>query len=86
MDEEWAMRWRELEDVLMNIKAYEIDVLEQRFELNNRPNKKTGIHGYHKLTVEYKGEIELVKGREIELQFQETNDGQIALYFIKFLK
>jgi hypothetical protein len=70
----------------MNIKAYEIDVLEHRIELNNRPNKKIGIRGYHKLTVEYKGEIELVKGRKMELQFQQTNNGQIALYFIKFLK
>jgi SPP1 gp7 family putative phage head morphogenesis protein len=73
-------------DVLKNIDSYlPAQNINLKWRDNNKKAEKPTVDGYHVHKTIYKGEVEVGKGREIELQFEDRGKDGIVFYFIKFI-
>lgn len=72
-------------EVLENIRDY-ISYKKYHFEYrkNNQLERKPTVHGYYIFKIPYLGSNEIAKGRTIELQYEESNNG-IKFHFIKLV-
>lgn len=68
-------------DILMNIKSY----LKPDMEMVYRPSTHGDNNGVFVATSKYTGDLGQFKGREFELQFRISNNGDIVFYCIKLL-
>lgn len=83
------MRYGELypikKEVLENIDEYLNAEYMHKFEKNVKRSKDNYVLGYHKFTIKYKGNNPIGKDRNIELQFEERETGEIVFHFIKLI-
>ncbi|MDN4755021.1 DUF935 family protein, partial [Porphyromonadaceae bacterium W3.11] len=83
------MRYGELypikKEVLENIDEYLNAEYMHKFKKNVKRSKDNYVLGYHKFTIKYKGNNPIGKDRNIELQFEERETGEIVFHFIKLI-
>lgn len=72
-------------DVLRNIKKYLSGNLNYHWEDNAKPKEKPRMKGCHVFGTIYDGVDRKLSKREMELIFEEFNDGSIKFHFVKFI-
>lgn len=72
-------------DVLRNIEKYLSGDLNYHWEDNAKPKEKPDMKGCHVFGTIYDGVDGKFNKREIELIFEEFNDGNIKFHFVKFI-
>jgi SPP1 gp7 family putative phage head morphogenesis protein len=72
-------------EILKDIKNYLKNAGNYSYSENNRPEVKPNVNGYHKLTALYNGNIEELKGKKVEFQFEDRGKHGTIFHFIKFI-